>query len=84
LGGGKSVRIEGAPKESYDLAQSTADRYCPDRVWVCDICQTRLKYYYVLEIGCFSCAGLYAADMDIVAKEVSNAAYNEYKEIMEI
>lgn len=36
--------------------------YNPDKVWSLDICRTREDNYYVLEVGCFSCAGLYGAD----------------------
>lgn len=55
--------------------------YSPDPVWTLDIARTdnELK---VLEVGCFSCAGLYQCDMNDVVREVSRIAIEEYKEYL--
>lgn len=50
-----------------------------DRVWCIDICETT-RAFHVLEIGCFSCAGLYAAPKEPIVREVSRAALEEWKE----
>jgi hypothetical protein len=34
-------------------------KYNPDRIWTMDICQTRDEQIHLLEIGGFSCAGMY-------------------------
>ena len=58
--------------------------YSPERVWTFDTCFTKgmdpMGEYYVLEVGCFSCAGLYGADPEIVVREVSRVALEEWKE----
>lgn len=54
--------------------------YQPDRAWVLDICQTQVGNYYVLEIGCFSCSGIYGADIDKIVQSVSKTAIKEYEE----
>ena len=55
--------------------------YCPDRCWTLDMCMTKENNYYVNEVGCFSCAGLYSMDMSRVVSEVSRAALEDWKEI---
>jgi hypothetical protein len=40
-----------------------------DLFWTLDVCRSNNKLH-VLEIGCFSCAGLYACDMDKIVKMV--------------
>lgn len=56
--------------------------YSPDRAWTLDICKT-VYDYYVLEIGCFSCAGLYKANLEPIVKEVSRVAFEDYKDFYE-
>jgi len=57
--------------------------YVPDRAWTLDICKTVEGNFYVLEVGCFSCAGLYAMNMADVVREVSRIAWEDWKEIFE-
>lgn len=66
------------------LAYEAAKRYNPDRCWTIDIAKTEYGTYHVLEIGCFSCAGLYGMDLDIVIDKVSEEALKEWKENTEI
>ena len=70
-------------QQAWDIAQEAANRYNPDRAWTIDVCQTREDQYKILEIGCFSCAGMYANDLKKVISEVSKAALDEWKEIHE-
>jgi len=70
-------------EKAWQLAQECAEKYNPDRVWTIDIAETNENIYKVLEIGCFSCAGLYGNDLSKVVKEVSKAAEDEYKEIFD-
>ena len=56
----------------------------PDKVFVMDMCQVSSGECYLLEIGCFSCAGLYACDLDMIVQEVSTLAFIEHKEYQDI
>ncbi len=62
------------------LAYEAAKRYNPDRCWTVDIAKTEYGTYHVLEIGCFSCAGLYGMDLEKVVDKVSEEALKEWKE----
>ena len=68
------------PQEASEFAKKLAKLYNPERVWVIDICQTKAGDYKVVEIGCFSCAGLYACDRLKIVEAVSDAAIQEWKE----
>jgi len=66
-------------QKALNLAQEIAIQdYQPSLVWVVDICQTKSGNYYLLEVGCFSCAGLYACDLEIIVDKVSKAALKEW------
>jgi len=63
---GKSVRYD--VKDGIDLeffVYHMIRLYCPDDVFVLDICQTETQYY-VLELGMFSCSGLYTMNTDAI------------------
>lgn len=76
----KHVTDKFYPVEAFDLAQKAAESdYEPDKVWCVDICQVG-EWYYVLEVGGFSCAGLYECDLEAVASRVSDAAKREWEE----
>jgi hypothetical protein len=62
------------------LAYEAAKRYNPDHCWTMDICKTEFGTYAVLEIGCFSGAGLYGNDLEKVVDAVSDEALNEWNE----
>ena len=68
----------------WNYAEQIAKIYEPDKCWTIDICETaEYKYaheYKVLEIGCFSCAGMYANNMNDVVATVSKAAEEEWNE----
>lgn len=55
-------------------------QYEPDPIWCIDICRTTNNNYYVLEIGSFSSAGLYACDTDLIVPIVNNLAIKEWQE----
>ncbi len=65
------------------LAYEAAKRYNPDRCWTIDIAKTEYGTYHVLEIGCFSCAGLYGMDLEKVVDKVSEEALKEWNENFE-
>lgn len=58
--------------------------YQPDPAWTLDICETSNNELKVLEVGCFSCAGLYACNMDNVVREVSRVAAREWSEVHQL
>lgn len=69
------------PQGAFDLASEIAVNYeSGDDVWVVDICETIGEEYKLMEVGCFSCAGLYQCDRDRIVKEVSDLAEKEFKE----
>ncbi len=72
------------PLEAMILAQKAADNYYPDKAWVVDICQTKEGNFYLLEIGCFSCAGIYLCDREIVIREISKVALKEWEEYQDV
>ena len=53
--------------------------YTPDPVWVMDLCRTKAGNIRLLEVGSFSCAGIYACDTDILAKAVTEEAQRAWR-----
>lgn len=70
-------------EEPWIYAQEMIDvaRYYPEKVFVFDTCKTKGGQHKVMEVGCFSCAGLYKNNMDEVIRQVSRVALNEWEEI---
>lgn len=60
-----------AAKAAYHAVQVGYD---PDPLWVMDICETTQREIKLLEVGGFSCAGVYACDTDIIAEAATDAA----------
>lgn len=52
----------------------------PDPIWTLDICKTAYGDLKVLEVGSFSCAGLYACDPEPIIDEVNKLAWREYED----
>ena len=72
---------ENDDKKALNLAEEIAQQdYQPARVWIIDICQTKAGNYYLLEVGCFSCAGLYRCNLNKIVSAVSDAALQEWME----
>lgn len=78
--GSNVVRIPQVPQEAIDFAGEAAKLYNPDGVWSLDVCHTKAGNYWVLEIGCMSCSGLYACDIDKLVEVASKKAIQEYEE----
>lgn len=78
------IWIEGTwPQEAFDLASEVANAYNPDPVWCIDVCSTSSGEFRIVEVGCFSCAGLYDANRDHVVEHVSAAALREWESYRE-
>ena len=59
----------GYNKEVENYAKKVLDKnYNPDKIWTMDICQTRDKEVHLLEIGGFSCAGMYEGNINSIVK----------------
>lgn len=69
------------PPEALKLAEEVASVYHPEPVFVVDICLTKSGQYCVMEVGCFSCAGLYACDRLAIIKAVSKIALKDWQDI---
>jgi hypothetical protein len=71
---GNSDKVLNLPCEdrgAIEYAQKMAKLYNPDPVWILDICyEHRWDSYKVLEIGCFSFAGLYGCDLGVIVDEI--------------
>lgn len=66
------------PQEAFDFATEMAQKYQPEPAWVIDVCKS-FGEYSVMEIGCFSCAGLYQCDRDAIIESVSTVALEEWE-----
>lgn len=71
--GNRSFRKPGLPVEITAFAERVLaeTQYEPDMVWVMDICRTIDGNLAVLEIGGFSCAGLYYCPVQPIVENVS-------------
>lgn len=76
----QNVRSKDVPKEVMQYGQEVLDnvKYKPDPIWTLDICETDDGRLHVLEVGSFSCAGLYACDPEIIVETVNRLALAEY------
>ena len=56
-------------------------KFKPDPIWTLDICETVSGDLRVLEVGSFSCAGLYACDPDPIIEEVNRLSLQEWESV---
>jgi hypothetical protein len=70
------------PQQAFDLAQQIIDStpWQPDPAFSIDICQAYDKYY-LLEIGAFSCSGMYHADVTKIVTAASQLAIKEFNDV---
>lgn len=78
-----SYRID-EKHDAWKYAQEVLNdvEWRPDDVFILDVCKTT-NGYEVMEIGCFSCCGLYDCDIDIIVKKVSEEAERFSVNLME-
>lgn len=75
------VRAEGTyTDDAAAFAEEMANLYQPERVFVLDVCRSEGEHK-VMEVGCFSCAGLYNCDLGEVVEQVSKTAWDEWCKI---
>jgi len=70
----------GYPEKAGALAAEVAATYQPDPIFVVDICLGETDNYYLMEIGSFSVAGLYACNMQPIVGRASEIALKEWEE----
>ena len=66
-------------EEPWAMARIFAQRakglgYNPDPIWSLDVCKDAENQTRILEVGSFSCAGIYECDTDILAKAATKIA----------
>ena len=71
------------PDGAINLAKAVAKIYHPDPMYTIDICQGADDKFYLLEVGSFSCAGLYSCDMEPIVTTASEIALKEWKDLYE-
>jgi hypothetical protein len=74
--------VETLPNEVFQYAQAIVGsvNYQPDPVWTIDICETNDGNLKVIEVGSFSCAGLYNCDPEPIVKEVNRITIKEWSD----
>lgn len=80
---GNSILINEAPMEVINVARNVLCCIEPDPMFTIDIAMTSTGKYKLLEIGSFSCAGLYACDMEPIVRKASEIAEREWKSVNE-
>ena len=68
--------LDGAMSLACEVASGG---YEPDTCWTLDVCHTKEGEFRLLEIGSFSCAGLYKCHMEPIVREVSRVALAQYE-----
>jgi hypothetical protein len=79
----RSVKEICSDNTALQFAKECAKLYNPEVAWTMDVAQLEDGSYGLLEIGCFSCAGLYGNDLEKVVSSVTSAAESEWKEYFE-
>jgi len=73
----------GAPDEATKLCElvvAEAERELkPGPMYVVDVCKDSNDNYGLLELNCFSCAGLYACDKEPIVREASRIAWKQHQ-----
>lgn len=70
------------PMEIHQYAQGVLDSidYRPDPVWTIDICEDSNGNLKVVEVGSFSCAGLYSCDCEPIVTTINQITMREWKD----
>ena len=69
----------GAPEEIVTFTEQMAKKWSPERAFVMDvgICGSRP---YVIENNCINSAGFYATDIELIVKELSALAFDQWSD----
>jgi hypothetical protein len=70
--GGRNDVQQGCPLNVIEMGHNILEyNYRPDPMWCLDICEDEDGHLWLLEIGSFSCASLYACDMEHIVRRVN-------------
>lgn len=74
--------IERLPESVLQYVQDMLNvvEYQPDPAWTVDICELESGELKVVEVGSFSCAGIYASDPEPIVTEINKISIREWKE----
>lgn len=77
----KTDSPQNPPNEVFEYSQKVVNfsKFNPDPVWTIDVCETGSREFKVVEVGSFSCAGLYACDPEPIVTQVTTIALREWK-----
>lgn len=86
------IKTGPCPIEMLSYGQWVVDNtnYCPEPVWVLDVCEyadkrgSEGKLRAVMEVGAFSTSGLYCCPQEPIVREVSRVALKVWKDINEV
>lgn len=72
----KNVRVKDVPKKVFEYGNMVLNEvnYNPDPIWVMDICEDMDENLHILEVGPFSCCGLYCCDAQSIIDAVHDIA----------
>lgn len=71
------------PQAALDFAKNIVAVYNPEPAWILDVCRTDYNEHWIMEVGCFSCAGLYACNRTVIIEKISAIALKEWEDIFE-
>lgn len=69
------------PERARALAEEIAQVYQPDSMFTIDICLGADQKYYLLELGAFSVAGLYACNMEKIVEAAAKTAEKDWNDL---
>lgn len=79
------INIDNDDYAAKELALMIADeKYHCDPMYTIDICKTEKGIFHLLEIGSFSCAGLYDCNPEIIVTAAKSLAVREWNEFNEV
>lgn len=79
---GKKHIARNTDARALNLATEIASQdFQPERIWCLDICRTASGNYHLLEIGCLSCAGWYACEIEPIVREASRIALEKWNDV---
>jgi hypothetical protein len=70
--------------KAFKYANKIAKMYNPDNAWTLDVTLTENNEYKVIELGCFSCAGMYGNNLTKIVEKISEDAENEWRNYQNI
>lgn len=84
---GERKQLPGAPKEAHELVKeiiAVADKeLVVAPMYVVDVCRGADGKFYLMELNCFTCAGMYECDKKAIVDAANRIAISEWKKYHE-